>query len=67
MRFAVVQFPGSNCDQDCVHALQVLGQEARLVWHEETKIEAEEGVILPGGFPMGTIYAVGRLLGFRQS
>jgi len=67
MRFAVVQFPGSNCDQDCVHALQVLGQEARLVWHEETKIDPEEGVILPGDFPMGTICVVGRLHDFRRS
>ena len=48
MRFAVVQFPGSNCDQDCVHALRVLGQEARLVWHQESRIDPDEGVILPG-------------------
>ena len=53
MRFAVVQFPGSNCDQDCVHALRVLGQEARLVWHQETRIDPDEGVILPGGFSYG--------------
>jgi phosphoribosylformylglycinamidine synthase len=64
MRFAVVQFPGSNCDQDCVHALQVLGQEARLVWHEETKIEAEEGVILPGGFSYGDYLRCGAIARF---
>ena len=64
MRFAVVQFPGSNCDQDCVHALQVLGQEARLVWHEETKIEAEEGVNLPGGFSYGDYLRCGAIARF---
>ncbi len=64
MRFAVVQFPGSNCDQDCVHALQVLGQEARLVWHEETKIDPEEGVILPGGFSYGDYLRCGAIARF---
>ena len=64
MRFAVVQFPGSNCDQDCVYALQVLGQEARLVWHEETEIGPEEGVILPGGFSYGDYLRCGAIARF---
>jgi len=64
MRFAVIQFPGSNCDQDCVHALQVLGQEARLVWHQETKIDADEGVILPGGFSYGDYLRCGAIARF---
>ena len=64
MRFAVIQFPGSNCDQDCVHALQVLGQEARLVWHQETKIDREEGVILPGGFSYGDYLRCGAIARF---
>ena len=61
MRFAVVQFPGSNCDQDCVHALRVLGQEARLVWHQESRIDPEEGVILPGGFSYGDYLRCGAI------
>jgi phosphoribosylformylglycinamidine synthase len=64
MRFAVVQFPGSNCDQDCVHALRVLGQEARLVWHQETRIDPEEGVILPGGFSYGDYLRCGAIARF---
>ena len=64
MRFAVVQFPGSNCDQDCVHALQIVGQEARLVWHQETKIDANEGVILPGGFSYGDYLRCGAIARF---
>jgi phosphoribosylformylglycinamidine synthase len=64
MRFAVIQFPGSNCDQDCVHALQVLGQEARLVWHQETKFDSEEGVILPGGFSYGDYLRCGAIARF---
>jgi len=64
MRFAVVQFPGSNCDQDCVHALRGLGQEARLVWHEETRIDPDEGVILPGGFSYGDYLRCGAIARF---
>ena len=64
MRFAVVQFPGSNCDQDCVHALRVLGQEARLVWHQQTRIDPDEGVILPGGFSYGDYLRCGAIARF---
>jgi len=64
MRFAVVQFPGSNCDQDCVHALRGLGQEARLVWHQETRLEPDEGVILPGGFSYGDYLRCGAIARF---
>ena len=64
MRFAVVQFPGSNCDQDCVHALRGLGQEARLVWHQETRIDPDEGVILPGGFSYGDYLRSGAIARF---
>ena len=64
MRFAVVQFPGSNCDQDCVHALCVLGQEARLVWHQESRIDPDEGVILPGGFSYGDYLRCGAIARF---
>ena len=64
MRFAVVQFPGSNCDQDCVHALRVLGQEARLVWHQDSRIDSDEGVILPGGFSYGDYLRCGAIARF---
>ncbi|MEY5062102.1 MAG: hypothetical protein RLZZ112_66 [Verrucomicrobiota bacterium] len=64
MRFAVVQFPGSNCDQDCLHALRVLGQEARLVWHQESRIDPDEGVILPGGFSYGDYLRCGAIARF---
>jgi phosphoribosylformylglycinamidine synthase len=44
--------------------LQVLGQEARLVWHQETKIDPEEGVILPGGFSYGDYLRCGAIARF---
>lgn len=64
MRFAVVQFPGSNCDQDCVHAMRVLGQEARIVWHQETSLHPDEGIILPGGFSYGDYLRCGAIARF---
>jgi phosphoribosylformylglycinamidine synthase len=44
--------------------MQVLGQEARLVWHQETKIHPEEGVILPGGFSYGDYLRCGAIARF---
>ena len=64
MRFAVVQFPGSNCDQDCVHALRGLGQEVRLVWHQESHLDPDEGIILPGGFSYGDYLRCGAIARF---
>lgn len=62
MRFGVIQFLGSNCDQDCLWVLQkVLKQEARLVWHEETDLAGLDGVILPGGFSHGDYLRTGAM------
>ncbi|RLI28440.1 MAG: phosphoribosylformylglycinamidine synthase I [Candidatus Hecatellales archaeon] len=54
MRFAVIRFPGSNCDLDVVYVLRnVVGVECDLVWHKEFKSEIYDGVVLPGGFSYG--------------
>jgi phosphoribosylformylglycinamidine synthase I len=55
MIVAVLQFPGSNCDQDVVHALgTVLGADARLVWHRDSGLPVGTAlVVLPGGFSYG--------------
>jgi phosphoribosylformylglycinamidine synthase len=53
-RFAVVVFPGSNCDRDCLHVLQdVLGYAAQFVWHETEDLSGFDAVVLPGGFSYG--------------
>lgn len=62
MNFAVLQFPGSNCDQDCVHVLKnVLGQSARLLWHKETSLGNADAVIVPGGFSYGDYLRTGAI------
>ena len=64
MNFAVLQFPASNCDQDCVHAVRVLGHACRLVWHKETSLGDADAVIIPGGFSYGDYLRTGAIARF---
>jgi phosphoribosylformylglycinamidine synthase I len=65
MNFAVLQFPGSNCDQDVVHVLRnVFGHSARLLWHKESSIGDTDAVIIPGGFSYGDYLRTGAIARF---
>jgi phosphoribosylformylglycinamidine synthase len=65
MKFAVVVFPGSNCDHDAHYAAsQVLGQEAELIWHKDTSLRGADAVILPGGFAHGDYLRTGAIARF---
>jgi phosphoribosylformylglycinamidine synthase len=65
MRFAIVVFPGSNCDQDAYHAATaVLGQTAEIVWHKDTDLKGADVVILPGGFAHGDYLRTGAMARF---
>jgi phosphoribosylformylglycinamidine synthase len=65
MTFAVVVFPGSNCDHDAYHAAKhVLGHEARFVWHKESSLGNADVVILPGGFSHGDYLRTGAIARF---
>ena len=65
MRFAVLQFPGSNCDQDCVHVPgNVLGQDADYLWHKEESIANADAVVVPGGFSYGDYLRTGSIAQF---
>lgn len=65
MNFAVLQFPGSNCDQDCVHILKnVMGHSAKLVWHKDTTIGNVDAVLVPGGFSYGDYLRTGAIARF---
>ncbi|MBJ94368.1 MAG: phosphoribosylformylglycinamidine synthase I [Rickettsiales bacterium] len=65
MRFGIVTFPGSNCDQDAHHVVShVLGHEARFIWHKETDLEDVDCVILPGGFSYGDYLRCGAIARF---
>jgi phosphoribosylformylglycinamidine synthase subunit PurQ / glutaminase len=65
MNFAVLQFPGSNCDQDVVHVLRhVFGHPARLLWHKENSLGETDAVIVPGGFSYGDYLRTGAIARF---
>ena len=65
MKFAVIVFPGSNCDHDAYHAATaVLGQQAELVWHKDTDLKGADAVILPGGFAHGDYLRTGAMARF---
>ncbi len=54
MKFGVVTFPGSNCDEDMVYVLQdVMGMKVERLWHKDTDIKNVDFLILPGGFSYG--------------
>src|SRR5437588_129657 len=58
MNFAVVQFPGSNCDQDCVAAINGLdGLRAEYVWHKETSFGDFDAIVLPVAHGEGCFFA----------
>jgi len=64
MHFAVLQFPASNCDQDCLHAARVLGHTSSFVWHKETSLGSVDAVIVPGGFSYGDYLRCGAVARF---
>ena len=65
MTFAVVVFPGSNCDHDAYHAVRhVLGQDAVFVWHKDTSLQRADVVLLPGGFAHGDYLRTGAIARF---
>jgi phosphoribosylformylglycinamidine synthase subunit PurQ / glutaminase len=65
MKFAVIVFPGSNCDHDAFHAAKdVLRQDAEFVWHKETDLRGADVVILPGGFSHGDYLRTGAIARF---
>ena len=62
MRSAVLQFPGSNCDNDALLALRSFpGVEAELVWHGDSSLDGFDFIIVPGGFSYGDYLRCGAI------
>lgn len=65
MKIGVVVFPGSNCDMDCYHVVKnVIRADAKLLWHNETKLNGIDCIILPGGFSYGDYLRAGAIARF---
>ena len=65
MKFGVVTFPGSNCDEDAAHVVgRVLGQPVARLWHKDKDLQGSEVVIVPGGFSYGDYLRCGAIAKF---
>ena len=67
MRFGVITFPGSNCDQDCLTVVHdVLKQPVESIWHDSESLNRCDVVILPGGFSYGDYLRTGAIARFSR-
>ncbi|MFJ8267995.1 phosphoribosylformylglycinamidine synthase subunit PurQ [Peribacillus asahii] len=67
MKFAVIVFPGSNCDVDMFHAIKdALGEEVEYVWHSADNLDEYDGILLPGGFSYGDYLRCGAIARFSN-
>lgn len=64
VRVGVVVFPGSNCDQDALWALSLVGAEPVELWHEQASLDGVAAVVLPGGFAYGDYLRAGVIARF---
>jgi len=65
MKFGVVTFPGSNCDQDMIDTLETsLGQRVEKLWHKDHDLKGVDFVVLPGGFSFGDYLRSGAIAKF---
>lgn len=65
MKFGVVIFPGSNCDQDMIYVLRtIMGQEVVELWHKDTNLQKCDMIVLPGGFSYGDYLRSGAIARF---
>ncbi|MCA1056167.1 phosphoribosylformylglycinamidine synthase subunit PurQ [Rossellomorea aquimaris] len=67
MKFAVIVFPGSNCDIDMYHAIKdEIGEEVDYVWHDDVSLEGYDAILLPGGFSYGDYLRSGAIARFSN-
>jgi len=65
MKFGVVQFPGSNCDDDARHAIgSVIGEPVEFIWHQSEQVSGFDAILLPGGFSYGDYLRTGAIARF---
>ena len=64
MRFGVVIFPGSNCEQDVIRATRFIGFESEYIWHGDTDLSGFDAIVLPGGFSYGDYIRTGAVARF---
>ena len=62
MKFAVIVFPGSNCDHDAYHVLnKILNVHVDFIWHKESALSNYDAILIPGGFSYGDYLRTGAI------
>lgn len=65
MKFGVIIFPGSNCDEDIIYVLEkIMGQQVVRLWHKDHDLQGADFIILPGGFSFGDYLRSGAIARF---
>ena len=64
MKFAIIIFPGSNCDYDAFYALKNIGYDVEFIWHKNTSLKNFDGILIPGGFSYGDYLRTGAIAKF---
>lgn len=68
MHFGILQFPGSNCDQDMYRvATEVLGHRATYIWHKSSDLPPADVYVIPGGFSYGDYLRCGAIARFSPA
>ena len=67
MIWGILQFPGSCDERDALNACEVVGGEARLIWHEDRGLGGVDGVVVPGGFSYGDYLRAGAIARFSPA
>jgi phosphoribosylformylglycinamidine synthase subunit PurQ / glutaminase len=65
--WGVLQFPGSCDERDALHACEVVGGEARMIWHEDRDLGGVDGIVVPGGFSYGDYLRAGAIARFSPA
>ena len=67
MKFAVIVFPGSNCDNDAYYVVEKhLGLSVDFVWHKDNNLDGYDCIIIPGGFSYGDYLRAGAVARFSN-
>jgi len=61
MKVGIIRFPGSNCDRDVFHALELAGAEPDYIWWSKRNLSDFEGIVIPGGFSYGDYLRAGAI------
>jgi phosphoribosylformylglycinamidine synthase len=61
MKVGIIRFPGSNCDRDVFHALELAGAEPDYVWWNQRDLSQFEAIVIPGGFSYGDYLRAGAI------